>query len=296
MIRIAREALAVDPLVIALQRLLVERLEANEHSAAAGLVGQPQALGVAAHVDRGLAEPEAPLTVLDDRTQQLLGPRRVSGSDAEEIVVNHEDEALRRVVPLVDDVGDAPAADVGAVELGYGAEVTADRAAARRLKRRHVVLPVDGLERLAGAAQAGAFQVRQHAVVTPLELAGFGVADDLRPELVTLADGDGVDVLDDLIGAGRGVRAADDGRNALFATGGGDFVGAGGAAGVRRQTDQIVAVARQERIGGPWSEDLVDDVDFVPIGDQLGEHLEPELRDIRADGVIALGAACYRID
>ena len=95
----------------------------------------------------------------DDRAQQLLGPRRVSGSNAEEIVVNHEDEALRRVVPFVDDVGDAAAADVGAVEFGYGAEVAADGTAARRLKRRHVVLPVDWLECLAGAAQAGAFQV-----------------------------------------------------------------------------------------------------------------------------------------
>ena len=103
-------------------------------------------------------------------------------------------------------------------------------------------------------------------------------------------------MLGDFVGTGRGVRAADYGRNALFATGGGDFVGAGGAAGVRRQADQVVAVARQERIGGLRAEDFVDDVDFVPIGDQLGEHLEAELRDIRADGVIALGAACYGID
>jgi len=64
-------------------------------------------------------------------------------ANTEEIVVHHEDKFLRRAIPFIDDVFDAPPSNRCAVEFRYRAVFATDGAPARRLNGRDAVLPVE---------------------------------------------------------------------------------------------------------------------------------------------------------
>ena len=133
-------------------------------------------------------------------------------------------------------------------------------------------------------------------MVPRLEPAGRRIVDDLRPDLVAFPDGDGVEVRGGLVRAGGGVGAAHDRREAVPAAGGGDLIGPSCAAAVPGHPHEVVAPLRQQCLRRGGSEDLVDELDLVAGGDELRQHLQPELRDEAAERVVPLRPAADRVD
>ena len=263
------------------QRLLVDRLEAEVDELAAGAAHEVEQLRVADDVGADLGRPRDDEILVDHHLQQLLEPLAVGGH-----VVVVEEDALR---PLVLDLGDDALGAAEPVLLAehrrHRAEGAVERAAPAghdrhrrelvaaheqaQVRERQLVEVGEGRSR--GGLCTATAVAREREAGDALELAVAGQRlDELEHELLAaLAAGDVVDVLEGLVGHERDVGAADDDGDAL----GPELVGE--------------AVGRGRRRGRAGEADEVRAADVVPVDGREGrvvdEHVVAVLLERRGD-------------
>ena len=238
----AVERRIVEPLADVAQARVADGLETDQQAGAAAARHQLHQLAVAPDQAGGEAEPPHPER---RETREQLGG---VGAIRNQVEVDEDDPALAEAPDVLDHVSNRLLELLAAPRRRHHAELAVVRAGARRLEHR-LGEEVPSVQQLpARERQVGQLEIRP-LVVALSHLPAGEIAQQLRPGLLRIADTDGIGMLLGLLRHQRDVRTAEHHGNAARAIVASDLVGAHGAAGDDRQSDQI---------GGEIERDILD--------------------------------------
>jgi hypothetical protein len=204
----------------------VERLEADEHQAAAALLHRAQQLGVARHRERALTRPD------DVQRLERAAQLEEVAATRDQVVVHEEEEALLRRDDVPDDVLDRARMVTRVVVARDVAELAGVRTAAAGLDQPDRQVGLAGEDAPVRHARSRG----DPAVVAPLQPPVRRVLEQAAPHALRVPRDDGVRVLERLVGQMRRMIAAHDDLPAAAPELGGDRVRA--ARGVRLDGDR----------------------------------------------------------
>ena len=276
----------VHRLVHVLERVGVDRLEADQQAAAAAVARQLQDIRVLDDVEAGLRAPL--LVAFLQAGEELPRPVHVLVAGADDVVVDDENALRLDALDLFDDVVGAAQPVARAIERRHRAEVAVDRAAATGLHRLDEILAAH--EVTARHLQVG--DVGQLLdLVVPLHLTLLEVLEDFRPDLFGFAADHGVDVAQRFLRHIGSVDAAHDHRDAALPEMAGDLVGARRERRHAGDADEIGVRVEVELL-----DRFVDDLDLVMIRRIGRDHRQVERRNRQHLDVRVQAALERRID